>query len=104
MLSFLCFPPLSCQINSDGKDCETEAIGRSGRIFPNGRCRDYYRWKKNLEGMAVSETYSEDTLLGNNLLEINDILMTTSHDQAGIVIYIQAVIIDTSRKLNHSEG
>ena len=43
--------------------------------------------------VAISESDGEDALLGNILPGINNFLMTTSHNRAGITTSIQAVLI-----------
>ena len=70
-----CFLLLSCQRISDEKDCEAKVIGRSGKIWPNRRYREYFDGMKIRTVVAVLETDGEDARLGNILPGINDILM-----------------------------
>ena len=44
--------------------------------------------EKTQAAVAISETDGEDALLGKYLPGFNDILMTTSHDRAGITTSI----------------
>ena len=87
--SVLCFQLLSCQINYGRKSCEGKATGRNRKIFPITIIIDR---EKIRTVVAISETDGENTWLGKLFPGINDILMTTSHDRAGITTSIQAVI------------